>query len=328
MYVNDAIFPWQVSVWNFLLERYQKKRLPSVFLFEGMKGIGKMHFAQAFAAFLLCQSKHTNTQCGACGACHFIKSGTHPDFIQVVGEGSGQMITIDQIRVLNEEVFKTTYLEGVRVVIIESAHRLNLSAANALLKTLEESPLFVIFILLTDQSYQILPTIRSRCERIKFSKPPFELAHTWLKDQCASKPIENYSPEFLLRLTQGCPLEAKTLIENATLHWRESLIRDFSAVILGNIDPLSLAEKYKELDQRVLFFWIKTIIMDFIYLKNGVKEKMLHLDQLTILESCASRLDTAHLFDYLDQIYSLEAKIRQFNLNPLLVIDEIFCNCM
>lgn len=328
MHIHDVIFPWQVSLWNFLFERYQKKRLPSAFLFEGIKGIGKTHFAQAFTAFLLCQAKHTNTPCGTCEACHFIKSGTHPDFIHVVGEGSGQMITVDQIRALNEEVFKTTYLQGVRVVLIEAAHRLNLAAANALLKTLEEPPVFVIFILLTDQSYQILPTIRSRCERIKFSKPPFEIAHTWLNEQCLSKPVENYSAEFLLRLTQGCPLEAKTLIENATLHWRESLIHDFSAVILGNIDPLSLAEKYKELDQRVLFFWIKTIILDFIYLKSGVKEKMIHIDQSTLFNSCASRLDGAHLFGYLDQIYALEAKTRQFNLNPLLVIDEIFCNCM
>lgn len=324
MNVNNSVLPWQLSTWDFLFERYQKERLPSVFLFEGMKGIGKMSFARAFAGFLLCHSKYENQQCGVCEACHFIKLGTHPDFIQVVGEGSDQMITIDQIRTLNEEVFKTTYLQGVRVVIIEAAHRLNIAAANALLKTLEESPLYVVFILVTDHLYQILPTIRSRCEVIKFSKPPFELACAWLKDQLISKSSENYSAEFLLRLTQGCPFEAKAVIENATLHWRESLIHDFSAVILGTIDPFSLAEKYKALDHAALFFWIKTIVMDLIYLKCGVKEKMIHIDQFALFDSCISRLSGAYLFSYLDQIYRLEAKVRQFNLNPLLVIDEVF----
>ena len=327
--MSSSVFPWQKSLWKFIFERYQQKRLPSAFLFEGAKGIGKTDFSRALAALLLCQSNEQDKHCEKCDACHLLKSGTHPDFICIAGEGSSKTIKIDQIRALNEEIFKTAYFQkGYRVVIIEAAHHLNIAAANALLKTLEESPLKVFFMLLTDSPYRISMTIRSRCERMKFSKPPTALAESWLKNQLSPEVMEQYSIEFLLRLTHNSPLEAQSLIENKTLHWRESLMHDFSSVMLGSIDPLSLAEKYKVLETEVLFFWIKSIVVDLIRLKIGAKERMIHIDKYTLLTDCISRISVVNLFNYLDNLYRLEAQVSTFNLNGLLVVDEIFCGIL
>jgi DNA polymerase III subunit delta' len=323
--MSNDILPWQTPIWNFMLSRYQQKRLPSAFLFEGANGIGKKIFSHAFAGLLFCQSNNLDKSCGKCNACHLLKSGAHPDFICISNEGLSKAIKIDQIRTLNEAVFKTTHFqEGCRVVIIEAAHHLNTAAANALLKTLEEPPRNVFFILLTDSPHRISATIRSRCERIKFSKPSIELTQAWLKNQLGSELTEQYSAEFLLRLTHYSPLEAQSLVEKKMLHWRESLISDFSKVILGHIDPLSLAEKYKALDYAALFFWIKTIVVDLIHLKMGTKERIMHIDQSALLEACVSKMNGMNLFFYLDKIYHLEEKVNEFNLNPLLVIDEIF----
>src|ERR1700722_10192737 len=132
------IFPWQKSLWAFLIDRYQKDSLTHAFLFEGAKGIGKTHFARAFAELLLCQTKGLKKACGQCRSCALLKSPLHPDLSVIEAEGISQIIKIDQIRELNEYVLKTTHFKGYRVAIIVAAHHMNQAASNALLKTLEE----------------------------------------------------------------------------------------------------------------------------------------------------------------------------------------------
>jgi DNA polymerase-3 subunit delta' len=320
------IFPWQTSIWEFLLERYQKDRLPHAFLFTGTKGIGKSHFARTFAELLLCQRKDLKEACGHCRSCELLKTSLHPDLTYVEGEGKSVTIKIDQIRELTADIVKTAHFNGYRIVMIEAAHTMNQAASNALLKTLEEPPARVVFILLTDSPSRISATIRSRCEIVTFPKPHFAKVKAWLEENLATKPSQHHSSEFLFKLAQENPLAAKALVENDDLMWRETIIADLSGVVLGKINSLGLSEKYKTLELNRLLFWLKTVTSDLIRLKSNAAVRMMHSDKLSLLDPIAARLNIADLYAYLDKLYFLDSQVEQgMNLNHGLVVDTVYC---
>ena len=158
----------------------QSSRIAGAYLFVGPAGVGKETVAVHFAKSINCLEPGENP-CGACISCRKTDAGNHPD-LQIVGP-SGAWIRIDQIRELQKRiVFRP--LEGVRkIAILREAERMNLEAANCLLKTLEEPPAESVLILLTANLDALLPTIRSRCQIIKFNPlPPNELAR-YLNEQ-------------------------------------------------------------------------------------------------------------------------------------------------
>jgi DNA polymerase-3 subunit delta' len=361
--------PWQHTIWNLLLHRQQNNTLPQALLLVGNKGIGKKIFAKAFAEQLLClvsccHPKERTTAvirnqslplpsptCGRgvggeglsalnvnhlgesnlCRACQLFKAQTHPDFMPILPEGLSQTIKIEQIRALNAFVFQTSHFDGYRVVLMESADRMNQSAANALLKTLEEPPAQIIFILITDNVHSIPATIRSRCEKILFPQPDNITVKTWLTSELknskdSSESLEPNTIEILIRLAQGNPLEAKRLFETDNLSWRNHIIQDFANILLGNINPFELSEKYKPLTLNVLLFWLKTIATDLIRYKANAPERITHIDKQNLLSQMVSLITTADLFSYLTKLDALDRKIISgFNLNHALVVDDVFC---
>jgi DNA polymerase-3 subunit delta' len=151
-------------------------KLPHALLFSGDAGVGKGTTARALALALNCEAK-PGEGCGTCGPCAKIAGGTHPDVHVIAPEGAGNQITIDPIRALAQVMGFAPHEGRARVVILEDAHRLNIQAANAFLKTLEEPPARTYFVLVTSAPEQLLVTIRSRCQKVLFGAlPPDELA--------------------------------------------------------------------------------------------------------------------------------------------------------
>ena len=162
-----------------LQRAYKQHRLHHAYLFYGPNGIGKRKSALALAELLLCKTPLQDDACGQCGGCIRLRAGTHPDFIYVKRELNskgvpGQAIKIHQIRELQKKLSYQAYEGGRRVVCIEEADRLNLATANALLKTLEEPSQDTHFILLSDRVHLILPTIASRCQKVRFTPLSFQ----------------------------------------------------------------------------------------------------------------------------------------------------------
>ncbi|MDB6097111.1 MAG: holB [Francisellaceae bacterium] len=152
-----------------LIQWYKSNRFPHALLVNGPKKIGKFSLINQFSHLLLCEnfSRDISLPCNKCKSCLLFLSKTHPD-LKVIQPEISQPIKIDEIRELSQWVVKKPMIHKIKMIIINHADSLNIQASNALLKILEEPPHFTYFMLITNQSFQLLPTIKSRCQELKF----------------------------------------------------------------------------------------------------------------------------------------------------------------
>ena len=152
---------------NFLLESIKNKNLNSSLLFTGPASIGKKHIAFETAQALLCPSQNP---CGSCPSCEQVKALTHPSLLFI--EPDGLSIKIEAIQKIRS--FIALQSSSSKIVIIDQAHSMNHQTQNALLKSLEEPPSGVYFILICNQIFKLLPTICSRTQMVRFQRLSLE----------------------------------------------------------------------------------------------------------------------------------------------------------
>jgi DNA polymerase-3 subunit delta' len=215
----DALFPWQVELARDTLAR--RDAWPHGLLLTGSRGIGKRALAMHFAHALLCERpRGDGSACGTCASCGYVNAGQHPDLrvldlVEVDEEGETKAlaeIKIDTVRDLTAWSLLTSHRGIAKVGIVDPAEALNIAAANALLKTLEEPPPSTFFILISHQPGQVAPTLRSRCLRLSAPRPSREQATAWL----AGHGVGN--PGAVLAQADGAPLAALRL---ADADWQE-----------------------------------------------------------------------------------------------------------
>ena len=177
----DELSRLQPIVMKQLQMIFQKDRIAHAYIFEGEKGTGKKEVMKFFVKLLLCQNPSKNVPCETCRNCKRVDSGNHPNVLQI--EPDGQFIKVEQIRDLISGMTKTSLEEGRKIYVIHHADKMNNSAANTLLKFLEEPDGLVTAILLTEQYQQVLPTIQSRCQHIKFSSIPKDILIKQLQER-------------------------------------------------------------------------------------------------------------------------------------------------
>lgn len=243
-------FSWHDAIWRELWA--PATGLPHALLLTGCEGIGKSAFAIGLAARLLCEDPAAGTAaCGACASCRWFSGGNHPDYRYVIPEAdietegeaaegekkkASRQIRIDQIRTLEDFVFVGAHRHGARVVVIEPAEAMNIAAANALLKILEEPPSSVYFILISSQWRRLLPTIRSRCRVLKLPQPALAEATEWLAAKGDRQAAE------LLPLVGGAPLLA---IEESERGRGSALAGLVASLTDPGRDPLALAARWE-----------------------------------------------------------------------------------
>ena len=144
------------------------ERVPHAYLMSGPSGAPMLEMALALASALNCQT-HRGEGCVECDACAKIAAGIHPDVVTLVREGAAQIVPIESVRTqVIGRIGLPPHEADLRVFIVEEATAMAPPAANALLKTLEEPPSRTLFVLCTTAPEQLLPTIRSRCQRVRF----------------------------------------------------------------------------------------------------------------------------------------------------------------
>ncbi|WP_323844444.1 DNA polymerase III subunit delta' [Microbulbifer magnicolonia] len=248
--------PWQADQWQRLGAQWRAGRCPHALLLSGQAGLGKRRFAEAFAALVLCEHPRDGLACGQCRGCRLWQAGSHPDFLRVEPEKPGGPLKVEQIRQLGAFVGRTSGREGARVVWLAPAEAMNVNAANALLKNLEEPAASVIFLLVTDSPSGLLPTIRSRCQAIAFPAPGEEAALRWLQ----KGGLDGQAARRALVLSGGAPLLALTLAEPASREAREQFLGDLATLAQGSASAVPLAGRWEnppegvELSQ-LLQFW-------------------------------------------------------------------------
>ncbi|NLR75359.1 DNA polymerase III subunit delta' [Leeia aquatica] len=312
--------PWHADAWQQL--HLRRQRLPHALLMTGYAGIGKQQFAQALAASLLCEQVQTNGHaCGHCTACNWLAQGTHPDFrriglaVEAAEEGeankrSGQWISIGQIRDLAEFVQLSSHRQGLRVVLLEAADRLNSYAANALLKTLEEPPERVMFLLVSDQLHRVLPTIRSRCQQVLLPMPEAQQARQWLQTQ-------GQVPDALLDLAGGMPLLAQRYQQEG---WSGEWQQVVEWLSRPKQEPVSLVAGWSKLPLPALHDWISKWLHDLLQVTSAGMPRYYPARQ-EALQTLAARADRQALLACLNTVQQAKPLLTH-PLNAKLVMEQ------
>ena len=242
-----SLDPWLQEAWRSLAERLASGRLPQALLLSGAAGLGKRGLAAALASAALCESRGADGfACGRCRACLLLAAGTHPDLMQLSfemrddGKTPRTEIVIEQIRKLTDQLSLSSQFGGMQIVIIDPADRMNPSAANALLKTLEEPSGSTLMILVCDQPSRLPATIRSRCQRIEMQPPAHAQALAWLREQG----IASSDAEMALLAMLGNPGRALDALGDGSLKLRGECSRDLLALRSRQGNALGIAEAW------------------------------------------------------------------------------------
>ncbi|MBR1657857.1 MAG: DNA polymerase III subunit gamma/tau [Synergistaceae bacterium] len=212
---NFASVVGQKSAVDILSRSIERNRVGHAYLFSGSRGCGKTSVARIFAKALNCLSPEGFEPCGKCRNCLDITAGDSLDVIEIDGASNNG---VENIRGLKENVTLAPFNSRYKIYIIDEVHMLSQGAFNALLKTLEEPPEHVIFIMATTEPHKVPVTIRSRCQHIPFRSITPDDIFSRLEYVCQSENI-NAEPEALReisRQSEGALRDALSLLEQAT----------------------------------------------------------------------------------------------------------------
>lgn len=313
-------YPWQQSQWRSLIQRHRAGRLPHALLFNGPAGVGKLDFAQRLAQALLCESPNDNGEaCGHCRSCQLFGAGSHPDFMLNRPEEAGKEITVGTIRELVAYQTLTPQYGHGKVAIIEPAERMNGSAANALLKTLEEPSPGTVLLLVASRPALLLPTIRSRCQPLLFPAQNGGAALAWLTDQLGNAE----QAALLLAISSGAPLRALALAGGDAIERRNKLFDGFAAAAEQRADPLDVAADWAQLATAEVIAAVMGWYADMVRLRIvGSAAQLGNPDLRERLQALAEHVDLADLFQQLERLQET-ARVMRGQLNAQLVCEEL-----
>ena len=203
----SAPLPWHAGEWQRFNQQLQENKLPHAILLAGVAHTGASRLALALARLLVCHQPSGGLNCGQCQACKLSASGSHGDFMWLQPEQDSRVIKIDQGREAVALAQQTAGFGERKVIAFAPADAMNISSANALLKSLEEPSPGTHLILVCKQLHSIVPTIRSRCQIVKLPTPAPEQSLAWLDALTGDRA----QSETLLELCDGLPLLAESM---------------------------------------------------------------------------------------------------------------------
>jgi DNA polymerase-3 subunit delta' len=254
------LLPWHTDAAAQLRKAWAANRLSHALLLQGAEGVGKQTFAAWLACAVLCD-KSTESDlecCGECASCALFAAGSHPDLLWVVPEEDKQQIAIDQVRAATERLTKTSYRQGYKVAIVDPAHLMTPSAANSVLKTLEEPSPRSLLLLITSQPSMLLPTVRSRCQKVTIPRPSREQAIAWLRERSG-----HTVDAALLEFAGGAPLRALAYADGRFDALNEHMQKSLGALLAGQADLTQVAAEWEKdgLGERLtwLDLWLTSV---------------------------------------------------------------------
>lgn len=269
------------------------KKIPSAFLFTGEPYVGKTTAAITYAKALNCLTVEDDC-CDICQSCRKIDSGVHPDVKVISAEKD--TISINSIREAEEFVSLSRLEAKYKVVIIRQSHKLNLSAANALLKTLEEPPQNTVLILTCENMSKLPEPVVSRCFKVHFNP---------LSSEAMRKLFPEHQNPLLLKLAMGRPgmIESKEIIKN---------LEEIKNVIEKKEKTLSFR------DNEEVRWWIDLLT---VFLRDAICEKLVHSHQLlSNTFKIKEDVTVETLFKIYEELQNIRRNI-ELNLNKSIILN-------
>lgn len=263
--VGVAEMPWLKAPWDRFLSMCRQNRLPHGLLITGPSGLGSLVLAREMVAYLLCAEPITTPggerACGECASCRLRLAGTHPDIQLLVREGANKDISVDDVRALIER-FSLTRYGPLRVALIEQAERMNRSAANSLLKLLEEPPSGSLFLMTAERADLLPSTIRSRIQRLAITIPKRAILVDWLIQRYG---LSTEDAELLWFIGD------EQLMAGSPPSWDWQLpTAAFVRLMTEEDQVLPVVKQWQNVDRDVLAHWLMRIWVEVMRLHTGL----------------------------------------------------------
>lgn len=226
----------QDAIVRTLKNQINADRIGHAYLFCGTRGTGKTTVAKIFAKAVNCEHPVDGSPCGECAMCKSIAAGTSMNVIEIDAASNNG---VDNIREIREEVTYRPTEGKYKVYIIDEVHMLSIGAFNALLKTLEEPPEYVIFILATTEAHKIPITILSRCQRYDFKRISMETIAARLRELIDKEgwDVEDKAVRYIAKMADGSMRDSLSLLDQcAAFYMNETLTYDHVLEVLGAVD--------------------------------------------------------------------------------------------
>ena len=323
----------------------QTGNIPHAQLFTGLEGVGKTEAAFKFAMACNCRKAKiaadtispkagkaklnfsSKLPCGECPSCRKITSGNHPDVIWI--QPRNNQIRIARIRELHGMLALKPYEAGSRFVIISDVHHMNVEAANSLLKVLEEPPQHTFLILTAHHLHDLLPTITSRCQHVRFLPISRVTLINYIKSQAG---MSNLDAGLLANLAKGSLSKARQLATSGWLQRRAWILNIIAAdpVRVKSVNSLTallafsekLAQSKEKLVEalEILQTWFRDLIVF-----PSAPEKVMNQDRIRDLQRIAQQTDMHDKLSCYENIQTALDRI-DGNANPRLVLDVMLMN--
>jgi DNA polymerase-3 subunit delta' len=311
---------WAVQL---LKQHISNNAIRHAYLFTGPAGLGRRTLAVRFTQALNCEaSVKAGLPCGTCRNCRQIARMQHPDLFILQAETEGGAIKVEQIRELQHDLALAAYQSRYRIAVLLRFEEATDSAANALLKTLEEAPPHVILLLTADDASNLLPTITSRCEVLRLRPLPIKR----LEEYLTAEGIDKSTASLCAHVSGGRPGYARRLLEDPSmLELRKKHLTDLQNLMQASrLYKFAYAErlaKDRDLFRLVLLHWL-SFWRDVFLAVNGANTQFTNIDMQENIQRFSDQMK-ATTVKYILKEHKLALERLERYVNPRLLAENL-----